>query len=83
MNYGSFDYVGKTISGAQITISGIIGASHLVGAKGLYNALEKGDLDSAKDGNGTTAREYMELFPEINAVNLRDHQSFFNRSPVG
>ena len=65
-NYGLLDYIGTTMNGVLITEFGLLAAAHLVGIGGLKKAIEAGDLTSVKDGNGVTAKEYMELFGGYN-----------------
>jgi hypothetical protein len=64
--YGATDYVGQTISGILITESGLLAAAHLIGAKGLSNALKANDLSSISDGYGTEPLEYMKLLGGYN-----------------
>lgn len=61
-NYKLDSYIGQTMNGVVITESGLLGGVHLVGINGMVNALRKGDLTSVKDGNGVTAKEYVEEF---------------------
>lgn len=61
-NYGLDKYLNQTVDGVFITESGLVAASHLVGAGGLNKAFENGDLDSVKDGNGVSAKDYIQLF---------------------
>ena len=59
-SYKSNEYVGKTYMDVKVTESGLLAASHLVGAKAVANALKTGK--HVKDGNGTTAASYMNEF---------------------
>ena len=61
-NYGLLEYIGTMMNGILITESGLLAAAHLVGIGSLNRAIKSGDLTSARDGNGITAKEYMELF---------------------
>ena len=62
-------YEGQILNGHLITISGMLAASHLIGAgssssetSGLKGYLLSGAVFSPADGNGTTANEYMAFF---------------------
>ena len=55
-------YVGKTINGIEITESGMIAASHLVGAGSVKKYLRSNGKKIRKDGNGTSLEHYLELF---------------------
>ena len=48
----------------QITLSGLLAASHLVGAAALMNWIvnKKGEGTPPEDGNGTPATFYLEKF---------------------
>jgi len=65
-NYSLLDYIGIEMNGVLITESGLLAAAHLIGVGGIKKALETSDLTSVKDGNGVTAKEYMELFGGYN-----------------
>lgn len=54
-----------------ITESGLLAAAHLVGQGALMRALKRGDLYSEKDGNGTTAAEYMENYGGFNINEIK------------
>ncbi|GJL72263.1 MAG: hypothetical protein NMNS01_14620 [Nitrosomonas sp.] len=62
-------YAGQTLNGQQITLSGMLAASHLIGAgsqssevAGLKGYLLSGAVFSPEDGNGTSANEFMSIF---------------------
>lgn len=55
-------YVGHTISGIQITESGILAAAHLAGAGGVQSYLRSGGALYFSDAFGTTVRYYMNKF---------------------
>jgi RHS repeat-associated core domain len=59
---GMLEYIGQTMNDVEITVSGLLAASHLVGNEALRLAMLAGNLDDAKDGNQTPATEYMERF---------------------
>jgi hypothetical protein len=60
------DYLGTSMNDVEITESGLLAAAHLVGHRALRRAILAGDLNSEADGNGTTAREYMENYGGFN-----------------
>ncbi len=73
-------YDGQVLNGNLITISGMLAASHLIGAgsqssdvAGLKGYLLSGAVFSPADGNGTTANEYMNLFQGFQAPFTVDH----------
>lgn len=60
---GSYlDYVGETINGVEITESGLLAASHLVGAQGVKRMLRSRGTFIPRDGNNTSALEYLSEF---------------------
>ena len=58
--FGSTAYIGTDYMGVTITESGLLGASHLVGAYDLAYAIKSGT--HVYDGNGVSASSYMTLF---------------------
>jgi len=54
-------YVGKNINGTTVTQSGMLGVAHLLGQSNLAIYLQSNGNIIPKDGNGTTADEYMKL----------------------
>ncbi len=73
-------YEGQILNGHQITISGMLAASHLIGAgstssdvAGLKGYLLSGAVFSPADGNGTSANEYMTLFEGFQTPFTVDH----------
>ncbi len=50
-------YVGQTVQGVEITVSGLLAAAHNQGAGGVINFLKFGI--NGKDGFGTTIKKYM------------------------
>lgn len=56
---GAAAYVGKTYQGLTITVSGLVGAAHLVGPYALKRAIANNS--SASDSAGATAYSYMKL----------------------
>ncbi|MEK6684995.1 MAG: hypothetical protein AABY99_01255 [Pseudomonadota bacterium] len=73
-------YEGQILNGHQITISGMLAASHLIGAgssssdvAGLKGCLLSGAIFSPADGNGTTADEYMTFFEGFQTPFIADH----------
>lgn len=71
-NYDLLKYVGTTINGIEITESGLLAAAHLVGIGDLRDAVNAEDLYSAKDGNGTTAAEYMKKYGGYNVDEIKN-----------
>jgi len=59
-NYGLTELIGQVYQEVEITASGLIAGAHLVGARGLRDAIRSGEV--VTDANGTTAHSYMELF---------------------
>lgn len=55
-------FKGKVIGGVKITTSGLLAASHLVGAKNIKKFLNSYGRHIPKDGNGTPCTEYIEKF---------------------
>ncbi|MFT3950864.1 MAG: RHS repeat-associated core domain-containing protein [Oscillospiraceae bacterium] len=64
VSYGLDKYIGKTKFNVTITESGLLAAAHLIGAKGLKDAL-KNNNDTA-DANGTTVSKYLSLYAGYN-----------------
>lgn len=58
-------YVGKEINGIELTKSGLLAASHLVGAKEVKKYLNSGGKYIPKDGNGTSLEEYIKNFGDF------------------
>ncbi len=56
---GAYQYIGQEVNGVVVTESGLIAASHLVGAGGVSQWMKTGVMP--QDGNGTKALEYMKL----------------------
>ncbi|MFZ5616580.1 MAG: hypothetical protein ACOZAA_04570 [Pseudomonadota bacterium] len=55
-------YAGQTLNGVQLSVTGLLGAAHLVGAQAVADWLKAGGTDALTDGNGTPATEYIQLF---------------------
>lgn len=73
-------YEGQILNGHLITISGMLAASHLLGAgsqssdtTGLRGYLLSGAVFSPEDANGTTANQYMTLFEGFQTPFVVDH----------
>ena len=62
--YGLEKYIGKTYCGVKVTRSGLLAACHLVGVGSMKKALASGEV--VRDGFGTPATEYLELFGDYN-----------------
>jgi len=57
-----YDKIGETYNGVEVTESGILAASHLVGAKSVRKYLKSKGKINEKDGNGISVKDYMEKF---------------------
>ena len=55
-------YEGKYINGIKITESGLLAASHLVGAGKVKRYLRSNGKKSSKDGNGISLEHYLKIF---------------------
>lgn len=60
--YGAGNYLGKTINGILITQSGLVAASHLVGAGKVKTWLSSNGATAPVDGSGTRMTEYLQKF---------------------
>ncbi|MEM7693462.1 MAG: calcium-binding protein [Pseudomonadota bacterium] len=60
--YGFNIYAGQTLNGHELTLSGILGATWLVGFSGMRDFLQSGGTDISADGYGTSMLEYLALF---------------------
>lgn len=59
-------FKGKVVGGVKITKSGLLAASHLVGAKNIKKFLNSYGKHIPKDGNGTPCTEYIKKFGGYN-----------------
>jgi hypothetical protein len=59
---GYYKYIGETIKGIQITESGLLASSHLVGNKSVKKFLSSGGKIDPKDANGVKCSDYMKAF---------------------
>jgi hypothetical protein len=73
-------FEGQILNDHQITISGMLAVSHLLGTgsqssdvAGLKGYLLSGAVFSSTDANGTTANEYMTLFESFQTPFAADH----------
>lgn len=78
-------YAGQTLNDQEITLSGMLAASHLIGAgsqssdvAGLKGYLLSGAVFSPEDGNGTTANEFMRAFEDFQTPFFVDHSNAEN-----
>ena len=55
-----------------VTKSGILAASHLVGASGVNSCLKAGDLQKMADANGTKPVNYMRWLAEYNIDDVKN-----------
>lgn len=56
------EYEGQYVDSVCITKAGVLAAAHLVGPSGVIAFLTKNNQASTSDGNGTSAKKYMQLF---------------------
>lgn len=68
------NYIGKKINGVVVTKGGILAAAHLIGWYDCAEYLRTRGKFNPKDGNGTTAHQYMKNFQDhhIVAFNMTD-----------
>lgn len=59
---GAADYVGQTVSGIEVTQSGLIAAAHLVGHAEVTQWLASGGTTDPQDQNATRMTEYLQRF---------------------
>lgn len=59
---GLAQYVGQTVGGVPITMSGLVAGAHLVGAGALRDFLRSGGANVPRDGNGTPITQYIGRF---------------------
>jgi len=57
-----YNKIGEVYNGIEVTESGILAASHLVGAKSVRKYLKSSGKINEKDGNGISVKDYMEKF---------------------
>jgi hypothetical protein len=57
-------YLGQTVGGIQITTSGLIAGTHLVGVWNLRSFLESNGANVPQDGYGTTVANYVGRFAD-------------------
>ena len=57
-----YDKIGETYNNVEVTESGILAASHLVGAKSVRKYLKSGGKINERDANGISVKDYMEKF---------------------
>jgi hypothetical protein len=63
-----FSYVGQTIGGVPITVSGMLAGAHLVGQRDLKRFLNSGGAEVPIDGNNVPVTEYMRKFAGHNFI---------------
>ena len=63
-------YVGKTIGGIKITVSGLLAGSHLRGNRYVKEFLDSNGRKDKRDGNGTPVSEYIRKFGGYDVSNL-------------
>lgn len=62
INHYIKEYVGSTVNGIDVTESGILAASHLVGGGNVKKWLKSNGKCCPTDGNGVSIEEYIVLF---------------------
>ncbi|HEX3701397.1 MAG TPA: hypothetical protein VHV27_12080, partial [Phenylobacterium sp.] len=66
-------YEGQTLNGVQITGSGLLAGTHLVGVWALKTYLESGGLTVPTDGNGEPVSAYIQTFAGYDTPFTFDH----------
>ena len=72
------DYVGQTVHGVTISVSGLLASAHLLGASTVRNFLRSDGKSVPKDGNGTALTEYMTKFAHYKAPYAADTSKGIN-----
>lgn len=82
---GADAYLGKTINGVVITESGLIAASHLVGAGSVLAWLRSNGATNPADASGTLMTEYLSKFGGYNVSNFAapSYAEFQGANPTG
>jgi serralysin len=62
VSLGLDKYVGQTVAGVQITTSGLLAGSHLMGVWNVKTWIETGGAVNAADFHGTTISDYVSKF---------------------
>ena len=57
-----YNKIGQTYNNIEVTESGILAASHLVGAKAVRKYLKSGGKINESDANGVSVKDYMKEF---------------------
>jgi len=57
-----YQYIGKTIGNIELTESGMLAASHLVGQKAVKRFIDSNGKYDDKDGNGVPCSNYLKYF---------------------
>jgi len=60
--YGLMKYIGSEVKGVEVTLSGMLAASHLVGPNAVKKLIKSNGIINKADGNGTTALKYLNEF---------------------
>lgn len=58
-NYGLIKYVGTTINEVEITLNGMLAASHLRGPRAVKKFIESNGSINLEDANNTSVKKYM------------------------
>ncbi|MEW5822624.1 MAG: hypothetical protein AB1782_20695 [Cyanobacteriota bacterium] len=61
-NHGDDKYIGKTVNGVKITLSGLLAGYHLAGHSDTHAWLESGGTRAIGDGNEVLVQEYIQEF---------------------
>lgn len=82
---GAEAYLGRTINGVVVTESGLIAASHLVGAGAVLAWLRSNGATNPTDASGTQMTEYMSAFGGYNVASFvaPTYSEFASASPTG
>ena len=75
------DYIGTTINGVTVTLTGLLAAAHLRGAPAAVDLLLNGTLSN--DEYGTSILQYMEQFGGYDAPSVADMIAYFEDRLTG
>jgi len=75
------DYIGTTINGVEITLTGILASAHLSGAPATVELLLNGTL--ANDEYGTSILQYMEQFGGFDSPSVDELIAYFEDRLTG
>ncbi len=72
------DYVGQTVHGVSISVSGLLAAAHLLDAGTVRSFLRSDGKSVPKDGNGTPLTEYLTEFAHYKTPYSNDRSAGIN-----